>query len=415
MSMHRNFFIYHKQAEMYNKTYDIGPIIASVHDKNPVTGLTHIFYRYPARFSPSFARNAIESLTRPGDIVYDPFMGGGTTLVEAMYLSRKAIGTDLNSLAVFVSKAKTTVLSDNDIVAVRAWVKNAKSNLKLTRTLHRPIDWIDKGYQKNLSGRTNWQIRKSIELALADLSLLRKEKQRTFVRCLVLKTAQWAIDCRKNHPSANDFRNQLIAHSEEMIEGSLQLRWAHKQNDELHAKGSNLMPTCLNIPAEEIAQSENYPFSSPPRLILTSPPYPGVHVLYHRWQVKGRKETPAPYWIANCLDGNGASFYTFGGRNQKGLERYFDNMKKSYKSLSDISDKNTWLVQLVAFSSPDWQLPLFLKILQECGFDEVLHDTQGSIDGRTWRTVPNRKFYADGKGLTPSSKEVLLIHRRTIT
>ena len=27
------------------------------------------------------------------------------------------------------------------------------------------------------------------------------------------------------------------------------------------------------------------------RLVLTSPPYPAVHVLYHRWQVKGRKET----------------------------------------------------------------------------------------------------------------------------
>jgi hypothetical protein len=41
----------------------------------------------------------------------------------------------------------------------------------------------------------------------------------------------------------------------------------------------------------------------PPKLVLTSPPYPGVHVLYHRWQVDGRKETPLPFMIAGKLDG----------------------------------------------------------------------------------------------------------------
>ena len=46
-----------------------------------VSGLTHNFYRYPARFSPLFAREVIRAFSRPGDLVFDPFMGGGTTLV----------------------------------------------------------------------------------------------------------------------------------------------------------------------------------------------------------------------------------------------------------------------------------------------------------------------------------------------
>lgn len=397
---------------MPNRAHNFASLIASVHDKSFVAGLTHIFYRYPARFPPGFARTAIELFTTPGGIVYDPFMGGGTTLVEAVRLSRKAIGTDLNSLAVFISKAKTTILTDEDILAVRAWVKNAQSNLKLTRVSHRPVRRIAQGYQRNISGRTTWQIRKSIEIALEDLRVLHRKEQRTFVRCLILKTAQWAVDCRKHLPSARDFRNQLITHSEEMIDGALKLRLALEQNGMLHSKEGSA--TCLNIPAKDITQPSNYPFPSSPELILTSPPYPGVHVLYHRWQVNSRKETPAPYWIANCHDGNGASFYTFCDRKQKGLKNYFENMKESYKALSAIADNNTWLVQLVGFSSPDWQLPLFLDILQECGFNEVrYHDAQGSADGRTWRIVPNRKFYTDSKGHTPSSKEVLLIHRRS--
>ena len=46
--------------------------------------------------------------TRPGEIVLDPFMGGGTTLVEACSLGRQAVGTDISSLATFTAKVKRT-------------------------------------------------------------------------------------------------------------------------------------------------------------------------------------------------------------------------------------------------------------------------------------------------------------------
>jgi DNA modification methylase len=57
-----------------------------------VSGFTHNFYRYPARFSPMFARGTIEAFSQPGDVILDPFMGGATTLVEARALGRHAIG-----------------------------------------------------------------------------------------------------------------------------------------------------------------------------------------------------------------------------------------------------------------------------------------------------------------------------------
>jgi hypothetical protein len=396
------------RKRVHSWTQSIERLADSIHDKSPIAGLTHLFYRYPARFSPRFAEAAIRFFTKPGEIVYDPFMGGGTTLVEAMRLGRRSIGSDLNNLAVFVSRAKTTLYTDDDISSVRAWVDQAHTGLKLTETPMRPVDWIQQGYQKNISGRTTWQIRKTIELALANLESLDNDRQKDFIRCLILKTAQWAVDCREHHPSANEFRRQLMTHAEEMIAGALELR------REVQLRKNAAAPICINLSAKDIAYCFNRSIPSSPRLILTSPPYPGVHVLYHRWQVNGRKETPAPYWIANCLDGHGASFYTFGDRNQKNLEGSFENMRESYKALSAIAKKNTWLVQLVAFSAPEWQLPSYLEILQQCGFDELLHnDMPQAINGRSWRTVPNRKFYAGQKGSTPSSKEVLLIHRRS--
>ena len=53
-------------------------------DLNNIEGLTHEFYRYPARFSPTFAAAAIRGFSKPGQLVLDPYMGGGTTVVEAL-------------------------------------------------------------------------------------------------------------------------------------------------------------------------------------------------------------------------------------------------------------------------------------------------------------------------------------------
>lgn len=54
---------------------------------------------YRACFKPQLPRFFIERLTEPGDIVYDPFMGRGTTLLEAALLGRLPYGCDVNPLS----------------------------------------------------------------------------------------------------------------------------------------------------------------------------------------------------------------------------------------------------------------------------------------------------------------------------
>jgi DNA methylase len=54
---------------------------------------------YRACFKPQLPRFFIERLTRPGDVVYDPFMGRGTTLIEAALLGRTPYGCDINPLS----------------------------------------------------------------------------------------------------------------------------------------------------------------------------------------------------------------------------------------------------------------------------------------------------------------------------
>jgi SAM-dependent methyltransferase len=69
----------------------------------------HGFHTYPARMHPATASGLVRALSRAGATVLDPFCGSGTVLVEAMIAGRRAIGTDLNPIAVRLATLKTTV------------------------------------------------------------------------------------------------------------------------------------------------------------------------------------------------------------------------------------------------------------------------------------------------------------------
>lgn len=61
---------------------------------------------YRACFKPQLPRFFIERLTRPGDVVYDPFMGRGTTPVEAALLGRVPWGNDINPLSIVLTRPR---------------------------------------------------------------------------------------------------------------------------------------------------------------------------------------------------------------------------------------------------------------------------------------------------------------------
>lgn len=81
-------------------------------DKAKTSYGAHSFHWYLSTFVPQIPNILISTLSdSPEDLIFDPFCGGGTTLVEAMRLNRKSIGTDLNPLAIFMTKVKTTLIN----------------------------------------------------------------------------------------------------------------------------------------------------------------------------------------------------------------------------------------------------------------------------------------------------------------
>lgn len=71
---------------------------------------THCYHVYPAMMIPQVARTLMQEYKPKGkfNLLFDPYMGSGTSLVEANLIGVNAIGTDLNPLARMMGKVKTT-------------------------------------------------------------------------------------------------------------------------------------------------------------------------------------------------------------------------------------------------------------------------------------------------------------------
>lgn len=70
----------------------------------------HTLHRFAGNFIPQIPSHLIQILSSPGELVLDPFVGSGTTVIEALALDRHALGNDRTRACVFVAEAKLQAL-----------------------------------------------------------------------------------------------------------------------------------------------------------------------------------------------------------------------------------------------------------------------------------------------------------------
>lgn len=368
-----------------------------------VSGLTHCHYKYPARFSPKFVASAIRTLTAPGDTVLDPYMGGGTTIVEAVGANRLAVGCDINSLAVFVARVKTATLSAREVAAIVHWALDTVPALNYRSSMAGFDDITFDMRTRNLDLPHARAIKKFIALSLVSVRNLPSTIAENFARCVILNAAQWALNGRKSHVKLTTFRQRVTMTALQMLDAANE----YKKALEKHGVNSP-KPILIQDTTENIGSARCWQEGRLADLVITSPPYPGVHVLYHRWQVDGRKETPAPYWIANKLDGQGVAYYNFGDRKQEDQEDYFAASLRTLRGVRSVMKDEAPIIQVLAFSEPKKHLPRYLANMEEAGFKEVI--PTGTRYRRIWRDVPGRSWHAQLHGRTNSAREIVLIH-----
>src|SRR5262249_45698202 len=114
---------------------------------------------------------------------------------------------------------------------VALWGRRLAPKLNLHKPLSRRQQyWSDLGYHRNIDGRETWRIRKLLGLSLSRLSELPTEAERNFARCVLLRTGQWALDCREDIPAVEEIRHQLTLFLEEMVIGARQFSAATKRS-----------------------------------------------------------------------------------------------------------------------------------------------------------------------------------------
>jgi len=152
-------------------------------------GGVHFFHHYTAKFIPQIPEKFIRRYSKGNDIVVDPFMGCGTTLVIAKLLGNHSYGVDTNPLAVKITKAKTMIVDEKLIKEIDDfihWVSLRKENNNKAKSLFQAEEkntflfgdsknWFRNdvaGKIKNILNRVksyNEDVRNFIEVGLSDL------------------------------------------------------------------------------------------------------------------------------------------------------------------------------------------------------------------------------------------------------
>lgn len=367
-------------------------------DNSRIKEGSHAIYPYPARFSPQFVGSILENFGKVDDVILDPFMGGGTTIVESFRRGYTSVGIDRNPLSLFLARVKTTSLDKSKLSQIRNWIKN---DLLGSKRIKGRIELGDRNF-KELVPR---HLREYIAATLANIHEIQSVSTQNVIRCALLESTRSILESKANYPTRlkfhTQFHNNLLRIAEKLYETTSQSKSVPKKR-----KKVILQADLRDINGKIIAQKK----VDAPSLVITSPPYPGIHILYNKWQIKGRRETKVMYDIINEKDEGSTYTYNLGNRQNKTKIDYFTNITAAFQNLHSILKPGSIVCQLVGFSDIETQLPRYLEVMRQTGFEESMDNQIGS---RHVRKVPNRKWHAALKGKTNSSQEFLLIHHRT--
>ena len=157
---------------------------------------SHNMHAFPAKFPPQLPHKFILALTVPGDVVLDPMMGSGTTIVEAILNDRKAIGYDIDPLARLITLSKTTPLDPELAFEMGRQVLSEASDSVLNRR-EQILDRIDSQFDPQTRKFQDYWFAEETQIELMALAAeiekvshgpIRSFLELTFSACIITKS-----------------------------------------------------------------------------------------------------------------------------------------------------------------------------------------------------------------------------------
>jgi hypothetical protein len=110
----------------------------------------HGLHPYLGKFVPQLVEVFLGRYFRPGDRVYDPFAGCGTTLVEANVFGADAVGCDISAFNCLLARVKTARYSLGELeLGLRGALEHARRSRRSTRGAS---EWLQRWYAPQALG-----------------------------------------------------------------------------------------------------------------------------------------------------------------------------------------------------------------------------------------------------------------------
>lgn len=234
--------------------------------------LTHGFHPYPGRFHPALPRTVLAQVAKPGETLLDPFMGGGTTLVEGMLQGLKGNGNDLNPVALLVARERTCPRDANQVLRVNqealriaGQVEALRQEKNPPRLVGLPFHQLAPNYQRHLLAELMQWLRL---IRNAPLGEARQTLEAVFSSAVIKFSNQRSDTDAKVSPTSypkGAVSRFMVKKTEELTSAQRLLAERlppHHYPVRLHNEDARLLPS--------------FEWGSA-RHIITSPPYPGTY------------------------------------------------------------------------------------------------------------------------------------------
>lgn len=226
--------------------------------------ITHGYHRYPAKFIPQVVSRLLDKYSDKNDLIVDPFGGCGTTLVESKVMSRSSVGTDINPVAVLMTKAKKTPIEPSKIetcfTKLQEKIDGFSNDTTVRTPEHERIDYWFKPDAK-----------KKLAFILSEITAIDDQDMRDFFYCgfsNILKNC--SIWLQKSNKPTRDLSKKP---AEPFVTFARQIKKMLRGN----ADYFNLLQSkqCLDMSCDVYCtDAREIPVkSSSVSLIVTSPPY----------------------------------------------------------------------------------------------------------------------------------------------